>query len=115
MKRFFYSLLTLGLLFPGTMVLAKGKPKPTPPPKHTVIKVISGSSVTIDTGALIKDYKLDEHTVFTYQGKRVAQSELKPGMRAAVTPGFDGQTATLVAASEAPRPVASPAAAPKKK
>lgn len=91
---------------------SKATPKPTP--KHVTIKAISGSEITIDTGATTKEYKLDEHTVYVYQGQRVAQSDIKSGMRVNVTPTFDGKVATMVTATEAPKAAPAASASPKK-
>ncbi|MCX6966308.1 MAG: hypothetical protein NTZ46_00760 [Verrucomicrobia bacterium] len=117
MKRFI-SPWILGVI---TLVLAfspafAGAPKatPTPPPRHTVIGSISSESITVDTGLKTKTYAITKLTKFYFKGAPVSLNELQAGMRVNVVPGFDGKTASIITALDAPpaNPAASPAAKP---
>ncbi|GEM_PF-1838837 len=111
MKFALYTLAALCLCLPMAQA-ADSKATPKPTPKHVTIKAISSSEITIDTGVVAKTYKLDDHTVYVFQGQRVPQSDVKAGMRVNVTPSFDGKNATMVTATEAPKATPAPAAAP---
>ena len=89
-----------------------GATNPTPvPARHTVIGSISADSITVDTGLVTKEYKIDKNTVFMRHGIRVPSNDLKTGMRVSVTPGFDGKTAATINAGDAPVvPKAAPTA-----
>ncbi|XHR27665.1 MAG: hypothetical protein ACFUZC_17200 [Chthoniobacteraceae bacterium] len=103
MKSVLFPLVAICLL--PAMTFAGGKKKTTPkptPPGRIIIKTISSSEITISTSSASKSYKIDDHTLFTYLGKSVSVTDLRPGMRATVTPAFDGLTASLIAASDAP-------------
>jgi len=81
-----------------------GTPTSTPTPtRHTVIASISSDSITVDTGLVKKDYKIEKNTVFIFHGNRVTLNDLKSGMRVSVTPGFDGLTAATINAGDAPK------------
>ncbi|XHR29252.1 MAG: hypothetical protein ACFUZC_01545 [Chthoniobacteraceae bacterium] len=113
MKFALYSLAALCLCLPMAQA-ADSKATPRPTPKHVTIKAISSSEITINTGVVTKTYKLDDRTVYVYQGVRVPQSDIKTGMRVNVTPSFDGKNATMVTATEGPQATPAPsAAAPK--
>ena len=112
----FYTFLLAGIVSLSQISQAVDS-KPVPPPKRTVIQSIESDSITINTGASIKVYKVDAHTEFTYRGNRVKRKDLKAGMRVMITPSFDNLCATLVAASEAPAvspPAPSAPASPQK-
>ena len=75
-----------------------------------MIQSIESDNITINTGALIKVYKFDAYTEFTYCGNPVKLKDLKAGMRVTITPAFDNCYAALVAARDAPMvPVPPPA------
>jgi hypothetical protein len=114
----FYSLVLVGIVSLAQLSQAADS-KPAPTPKRVVIQSIESDSITINTGSLIKVYKLDACTEFTYCGNHVKLKDLKPGMRVTITPAFDNRYAALVAARDAPvvpvpPPVPSAPASPQK-
>lgn len=102
----------MALGFVVSTVQAQAPAKTPIPVMHTVIATIGSDAITIDTGRATKNYKIDSHTVFYYQGARVTASDIKPGMRVIITPTFDGRTAGTIAASDAPK-MTPPAASAK--
>ena len=113
MKRFFSPLFLglLALIFSISSVYAGGGKKH--PPRHTVIVSVSAETITVDTGLNKKTYLIGKNTQCITKGNPVSASELKPGMRVVVTPSFDGKSAAIISAGDAPS--APPAAAGHKK
>jgi hypothetical protein len=102
MKRTLALLALVCMLIPAPMLAADAKATPVPP-KHTTIKAISEDSITTDTGAISKDYKINERTIILFRGEKVKTDKLAPGMRVTVTPTFDGESASMISASVAPK------------
>lgn len=107
--------VAIALLLAFTPFIHAGTPKkkPTPPPNHKVIGSVSSDSITVTSLNSSATYQINKQTKCFLKGASVTPSELKPGMRVTVTPGFDGKTAAQITASDAPK--AAPAASPAKK
>ena len=86
------AVLTFSVLSPE-LASAKGKlpkHKPTPVPEKvnasgSVIKKVSGDSITIDYSKTSTTYKMSAETSITIDDKRARSTELKPGMHAEIT------------------------------
>ena len=113
----------LALLICSTLpalVFAGGKLKPKEPfkPAYDVVQAVdpTANSVTIghanSTDTSTKTYKLDKFSEVEVNGEKASLADVKPGMKASVTPGVVENTASRLVVSPAP-PEPTPYPTPK--
>jgi hypothetical protein len=104
-KLSFIVLLLIGSLV-STPAFAKGKPRPTPPrTEQDRVTAVSADSITIATKTHSKTYAIKTGlggTEIFVNGQRAAIEAVQVGMAASVVAGFDGKTASVVNAHDAP-------------